>query len=377
MAEYVASAGLIVRPPPRQAGFVGSGGALFGLYLRNILLTVVTLGVYFFWAKNRVRAYLVGQCEFEADRFAWHGTGRELFLGALKLLILAVPVVLLIYVMPLVWEGTWTQIASSVGGLIVYTLIFPMAAVGARRYRLSRLSWRGIRFSFRGKVRQYFKIYAKGLFLLVPTLGFYLPFMQTNIRRFTTDHTYFGATPFAFEGKGRDLLGRFALIPAAAVAGLAFMTYSTYAAMGVLFSPEITGGPPDPTLMAGFAIMQSFGTILLTFAALTLAYLSYAAFRHRYFWSHTAFGTARFASTMTMGKLLGFSLANLLLLIVTLGLAFPWIVARNVRFNLANVSLQGPLDLPSIIQDAQAAGATAASLADIFDIDFFGIDLPL
>lgn len=374
MAEYVASSELIVRPPPRQASFLGSGGALFGVYLANLLLTIVTLGVYYFWAKNRVRGYLVTQCEFDADRFAWHGTGRELFLGGLKLLVLAVPVVLLIYVAPVVWRGTWVQAASSLGAVIIYMLIFPMAAVGARRYRLSRLSWRGIRFSFRGKVRQYFKIYTTGLFLLLPTLGFYLPYMQANIRRFVTEHAYFGATPFAFDGDGRDLLGRFALVPTTVLAAAGWIAYSTYRALTGL---GLAAGSETAATAAALALAESIGVFLLASAAVMLAYISYAAFRHRYFWSHTTFGTARFASTMTGAKLLAFSLVNLLLLIVTVGLAFPWIVARSVRFNLANVSLQGRLDLQAIIQDAQAAGAAAATLADVFDIDFFGIDLPL
>lgn len=375
MAEFVASAGVIVRPSPRQAVFNGSGGALFGIYLRNVLLTIVTLGVYYFWAKNRTRGYLVNQCEFETDRFAWHGTGKELFLGALKLLVLAVPLVVLIYVVPVVWSSIAADMISSLTGIFAYAVVFPMAAVGARRYRLSRLSWRGIRFSFRGRVRQYFKIYAKGMTLLFLTLGFYLPYMQANIRRFVTEHTHFGATPFAFGGNGRDLLGRFALVPAAALAGMVFIGFGTFRTLRAMSGT--VEGTGDITAIGSVMLVDFFAPLVLTVAAVALAYLSYAAFRHRYFWSRTTFGTARFASTMTTGKLLGFSIVNLFLLVVTLGLAFPWIVVRGVRFSLDNVRLEGYLDMQRITQDAQAASATAGTLADVFDIDFFGFDLPL
>jgi len=64
--------------------FQGNGGGLFGIYLRNVLLGIVTCGIYTFWGKTRVRQYLYGQTEFAGDRFAYHGTGMELFRGWLK-----------------------------------------------------------------------------------------------------------------------------------------------------------------------------------------------------------------------------------------------------------------------------------------------------
>src|SRR5205085_12184611 len=74
-------------PPPagvRHAVFRGSGAALFGIHVINALLILATLGVYFFWAKVRVRNYLWSESEFEGDRFAYHGTGRELIIGFAK-----------------------------------------------------------------------------------------------------------------------------------------------------------------------------------------------------------------------------------------------------------------------------------------------------
>ena len=66
---------------PRHPVFHGRGGTLFGIHVVNTLLTLVTLGVYYFWAKTRLRQYLFSQSEIEGDRFAYHGTGRELLLG--------------------------------------------------------------------------------------------------------------------------------------------------------------------------------------------------------------------------------------------------------------------------------------------------------
>ncbi|MDH5643397.1 MAG: DUF898 family protein, partial [Gemmatimonadota bacterium] len=64
--------------------FHGTGGSLFGIHLVNALLTIVTFGLYYYWAKVRVRCYLFSQAEFAGDRFAYHGNARELIIGAVK-----------------------------------------------------------------------------------------------------------------------------------------------------------------------------------------------------------------------------------------------------------------------------------------------------
>src|SRR6185295_18297795 len=73
--------------PPAALGrlsFHGTGGTLFGIHVVNVLFTVLTLGVYYFWGKTRIRRYLFGASAFEEDRFAYHGTAQELLLGFAK-----------------------------------------------------------------------------------------------------------------------------------------------------------------------------------------------------------------------------------------------------------------------------------------------------
>src|SRR4029453_16395046 len=68
----------------RRLRFHGSAMGLFGIQGGNALLTLLTLGVFYFWAKTRVRKYVMGETELEGDRFAYHGTGRELLVGFAK-----------------------------------------------------------------------------------------------------------------------------------------------------------------------------------------------------------------------------------------------------------------------------------------------------
>ncbi|MEK7837009.1 MAG: DUF898 family protein [candidate division NC10 bacterium] len=120
---------------------------------------------------------------------------------------------------------------------------------------------------------------------------------------------------------------------------------------------------------AGRALFGPFLlTLLLTPFTLGLIWFWYLARKRRYFWGHTWFGAARFRSTVTGGSLLRLMAGNLFLLVLTLGLAWPWARVRSVRFAFRYLTLEGPLDLDAIQQDAQAASATGEGLAGLLDV---------
>ena len=143
-------------PAVRRLFFHGSATELFGIQAVSALLTLLTAGVFFFWGKTRARRYVLGETELDDDRFAYHGTGGELLVGFVKgVSVFFIPVALLsilpeLYQAPADVRGSLRTLLWLVGVLLV-----PVAMVGARRYRLSRMSWRGIRFSFRGRIRDF------------------------------------------------------------------------------------------------------------------------------------------------------------------------------------------------------------------------------
>lgn len=303
--------------------FHGDGRTLFAIYIRHFLLTLVTFGIYTFWAKADLRRYLYSQTSVAGDRFNYSGTGGELIRGWIKamgLIIVAVIVGLLLSAF----------VHELVGTLALYAglgfFVFPLAIIGSRRYRLSRTSWRGIRFSFRGEYDDLLGIFIPGLLLSIVTLGLYYPFFHANVRRFVVGNTHFGRAPFQFTGTGGDLFGRHVLL---------------YVALPL---------------------------------TLGLYWFWHLAYRHRYYWSHTRFGGARFESKMQGEELLSFSLTNVLLLIVTLGIAYPWVQARALRFACERVVIGDLMPFESAVQDAQAADATGEGLTEMFDWDLMGAD---
>jgi uncharacterized membrane protein YjgN (DUF898 family) len=303
--------------------FHGAAGGLFGIQAVNLLLTIVTLGLYYFWGKARVRAYLLGGTDLDGDRLAYHGTGGELLIGFIKgVVVFFVPVALL-SILPQVYGAPGVvRHALSTMLYLLGLLLVPVAMVGARRYRLSRSSWRGIRFSFRGRMRDFVGIFVVGSILTSLTLGVYYPVFLTRRQAFMISHSYFGSGKFDFDGRGRELI-------------------------------------------APFLVM-----ILLFLPTLGLSWFWFSARRNRFFTEHTRFGPARFRSTVTGAQLAWLTISNVVAIVLTLGLAWPWTIVRGVRFTFRYLTLDGPLDVAGIRQDARDASATGEGLAGLLDADF-------
>ncbi|HZF05195.1 MAG TPA: DUF898 family protein, partial [Patescibacteria group bacterium] len=272
--------------------------------------------------KVRVRSYLWSESEFEGDRFAYHGTGRELITGFAKaVLFFFLPITLLNTVPEMLKASPLVIVAARLAVSILAGVFIPVAMVGARRYRLSRTSWRGIRFSLRASTREFASIWVRGWLLTSLTLGLYYPFFVTSQQRFLTGHMWFGSQRFTFDGRGRDLVGAW------------------------------------------------LGTIVLFVPTFGLAWFWFAAKRQRYYAEHTRFAGARFRSAVTGPKLAWLTISTWIGLLCTVGLAWPWLTVRTTRRGFAWLSLDGPLALESITQQAQQVSATGEGLAGFFDAD--------
>jgi len=309
---------------PRRLTFHGSAGTLFGIYVVNVLLTIATFGFYRFWGKVRVRRFMLSQTGFEGDRFAYHGTAKELLIGFVKaVLFVGMPITALSLAARLSGDRTLHLATQAFTSLLVFIFI-PIAMVGARRYRLSRTSWRAIRFSFRGRAWPFVRVFVAGSILSMLTLTLYYPFFQARQQGFMVSNSYFGRRRFRFDGRGRDLFGAYVV------------------------------------------------ALLLFLPTLGLYWFWFHAKKTRYFWEHTYVETARFRSTVPGRQLMNQTLGNWIVLVLTLGFAWPWVLVRRTRFEFAYLTVEGPLDLAGIVQEPQLATATGDALSSLLgaDVDF-------
>lgn len=196
-----------VTPGNAKLSFKGEGGNYFSIWIVNILLTVITLGLYYPWAKATEMRFFAQETELNNSRFQFHGTGKEMFIGFLK----AIGIVILVYAifLALIFMGgvfAFLGILFLFGAII---LLSPYAIHGSMRYRTSRTSWRGIHMGYRGDFKKFFTECIKGGILTIITLGIYSFWFTCQIRKYIISHVRFGNITFNWDGKGGTYFGIF------------------------------------------------------------------------------------------------------------------------------------------------------------------------
>ncbi|MHA4736496.1 YjgN family protein [Dyadobacter sp. MSC1_007] len=308
----------------RQLTFHGEGAKLFGIYIVNILLTLVTLGLYYPWAKAAMLKYLYEESELEGSRFTFHGTGKEMFIGFIK----AIGIFLGIYCILLLAILSKNVTIMSLGLLVFYgalLVLIPIAIHGALRYRTSRSSWRGIHFGYRGDRKEFVNMFIVGSLISIFTLGIYSFWFIIELRKYIFKNLRFGSLTFSYEGDGKAFF---------------WLNVKGY------FLSLITLG------------IYSFWYFKDLFAYYVDNIRMYQGEQQLVF-----------RSTATAGGYFRLIAGNLLIILLTLGLGTPWAIVRAIRFVFSNMIIDGPLDVNAISQtEEDYTDATGEDLADMIDI---------
>lgn len=184
--------------------FHGNHSQLIGLRIINNILTAITLGFYYPWAKVGTLKYYYSETEYMGTPFVFHGTGKEVFKGFIK----AIGIFILLYITLIISVSFHSPIINLIGFAIYFLGILalvPVAIHGAFRYRLSRTSWRGIHFGYRGNLKEFFKLYIVETLLTIITLGIYGSWMHVKVSKYIRKNIRFGNIEFRFDGNGEEL----------------------------------------------------------------------------------------------------------------------------------------------------------------------------
>ncbi len=309
------------RDGTRRLAHHGRGGELFVVFVVNLLLRIVTLGLYHFWAKTRVRRYLWTQTSFDGERLEYTGTGLELFVGFLKAMVVLVGGAVLVTAALSELEVLAVPLVLAL--YLGFPVLAGFALYGARRYRLTRTRLRGIRFGLDGSGWDHgLKMLGYGL-LAVLTLGLYTPYMRMKLTGNLYNNTRFGSQPFTFDGHGGDLFGRFLL------------------------------------------------AVLLTLPTLGLVWVWYQAAEFRYTLSRLRVGDLSFELAESDMSLAWFFFTNTLIVVLTLGLGLPWVMVRTLRHLGEQMVITGQLDYAAIRQAQEESEAMGEGLAEALDLGAF------
>ncbi|CCQ75334.1 YjgN family protein [Magnetospira sp. QH-2] len=299
--------------PPKKdwLGFTGRRGPLIGLLIKNTILTVLTLGIYRFWAKTHVRRYFWNHLRVGNDHLEYLGTGGELFKGFLFALVILFPVGLIF--------GALAQFAGSpdspaymavtISQFLVYYLLIQMAVYRLTRYRLSRTAWRGVRFGLDGKTMGYVMLAMKWSLWTALTLGITYPWMRVALTRYRADNARFGDGAFSFI-PAPDL-ARSLLLPWLAYLGC-FGVATVAIGSGTLFIAELMdSGSTMEGEISGPIIAFAF----VVFALSVIPYYWYRVREVQLFSQALSFGGTRFSADIRFGRVVVIALGATLVIL--------------------------------------------------------------
>ncbi|KXX68721.1 DUF898 family protein [Flammeovirga sp. SJP92] len=183
-----------------------SSGDYYLLVIKNFFLITFTLGFYIPWAIVSEKKYVNSSINLAGNNFAYHGTGKELFLGFLKIFVLFVSVSF--YFSFLSLNGLDSLLAISV--LVFYALMIlsvPYVIHNSWKYDMAKTSYMGKRFFYDSDFQAFLIEFTKEGVLLLCTFFIYFPWYITNLTRHLCDNTRIGNIDIRFEGKGGQLFG--------------------------------------------------------------------------------------------------------------------------------------------------------------------------
>ena len=354
--------------PPAASGdtsafrFEGTWQEFAPIAFTNLLLTIVTLGIYRFWATTRERQYLWSRSRFVDETLEWNGTGMELFIGFLLVLVLLVALFFLLsQLAQMVLRGGNSSAPSSpsspswcsstcrgrpVPGAVIPAFADPLARHSRRQRR-------------RAPVRPVLRW--KTIFGYLP-LGLLIPWSMTSLWNERWSKMSFG--PYGFEANAdpvpvfkRFLL--FYLMP--------FVFIIAGGAMAAAFMGMGSEAFDSPELAPGFIIAIFVGILGIYLALGLIAVAFYAAF-YREAVGATRWGDVQFefnASTMDWFKLI---LGDVALVALTLGVGYIFLSYRHWKFFVVHMDARGEILLDELTQSQTATAGHGEGLLDAFDV---------
>ncbi|WP_038498351.1 YjgN family protein [Janthinobacterium agaricidamnosum] len=331
--------------------FNASGGEYFRIWIVNLLLSIVTLGIYSAWAKVRRNQYFYSSTELAGGSFDYHGNPVAILKGRIAALLLF----LLYSIAPQI------SIRASIVMVLVMAAALPWLIWRSLQFKLYNSSYRGIRFGFGGSARQAYTVFLLLPFLNLLTLGLLTPFVHQRLKQFQHTESRFGTSLFSFNGSVGGFYKAYAVLLGMILAGTVGMFL--LGLVSALTSARASGNPAaaaGPIIIA----MLVFYAWMLTVVPLFLTMIQ------NLIWNHTRLQQHQFKSNLQWGRSTVILLTNLLGVVFTLGLFTPFAQVRWLKYRLESVTLNVSGSLDAFVSDTeQQVGAAGEGMVDLLDFD--------
>jgi uncharacterized membrane protein YjgN (DUF898 family) len=371
--------------------FTGSGSEYFRIWIVNVLLIMVTFGIYTPWAKVRAIKYFYGNTLVDGHALDFHGEPKKMLRGTA-----IVGAFFILYSL-----AAEVSVIAAVVSVIAFMVIWPPLYRAGLKFRLANTSWRGLRMRLlpASLKEAYFCLTIPNLLLFTPLLVFTLgvdaegpkqvvdtqveslmpiaglgillfaltlPYFIWRLNRYRIGHSAWGPLRMEFRSEAGAMYKVF--LKALAVAVLIVAAFGILVALMV---PGLFGGGGLKRAGFGliFAIIPLFFVFAIVMNVVPRAYL--AANLQNLLWSRTGNSSMRFKSELSPWRYIALQIKTYFLIVITLGLYWPFAAVANRRMQVEAVELKSRVSLEQVSDVAQKREQDAAgdAAADLFDFD--------
>lgn len=379
----------LARCAPEQAQawavqFDANPRAYARLWALGWLLTVLTLGLCYPWARARKLRYLYRHTRVAGHALDFHGQPRHMLRG-----FLLSAAVLLAYV----FAGQWAPWVGALG-LLIAVSAWPLLFQAAMQFRLAHTSWHGLPFGFSGRLSGAYQALApillmSGLALaatawlaqhddwrdpldgvvsglwLMSLLA--LPVGVWQIKTYQHGNLRFG--PLRSQCKASLPMVAVPLIQAALLWGCGLLLIAALLVVAALS----VGGSVISVLQnpQGNAVLLGCAAILLLIDILVARAWATVALQNL-IWTKTGNRYVRFRSELPLGPYVALQLKNAMLILLTLGAYWPWAAIASRRLRLQAVTVVSRVVPDDLIASVQTQRGSRASEVDT---QMLGLDL--
>ncbi|MBL4610624.1 MAG: DUF898 domain-containing protein [Pseudomonas sp.] len=314
--------------------FTGNGFEYFKIWIVNILLSIVTLGIYSAWAKVRNKQYFYGNTLLDGVSFSYTANPVQILIGR---------IIAFVFFVVYAVAGELSVVAGMVmGGLLL--IVLPWVICKSLRFNAHYTQYRNVPFVFHGRLGE-----AALAFLLWPllgavTLGILMPYAFYQQQKFIYGNHSYGTAAFDFKATVGAYYSIFLLI------------------LGILVVGGIAAFVAGMVLpLLAFPLVAAAYLVVFAYFVVATSNLNYNNIHVR---EH------RFQARWRVQSYQWLMVTNTLGILVTLGFFLPWARVRTARYKARHTSLLAVGDLDSFAAaERNAVGSLGEGVGDLFDIE--------
>ncbi|WP_339776705.1 YjgN family protein [uncultured Methylophaga sp.] len=328
-----------IQPRQRAFFFSGQGAEYFRIWIVNIVLTIMTLGIYSAWAKVRNKQYFYANTQLDGASFNYQAVPLQILKGRL--------IAFAFFVVYIVATSLFPATGAIFG--LLFIVLFPWLVVKSLAFNAFYSEYRNVRFGFDGQYSEAFKVYILWPILGLVTFSLLMPYAIYKQQCFLVRNMRYGDTAFEFEPQ----VSAYYKI-ALAMIGIVLLTSFGVFLLATLLNREAVG------ILSIVLTVMMYLTLFAFFTVKT----TNLRFNHATLSSHA------FSANYTTPSYMWLVLSNTVAIVLTLGLFIPWAKVRVASYKAVHTKMLVEGDLNQFSSAvSQRVGPLGEGVSDVFDMD--------